>query len=165
MAEEARAPIERHEAIVPFSRDHYVGLVQAQHLMKAAEAGDVERRKAVAAFIDAWDGEIAKHFDDEERLLLELLQEQDRRRLVGEHEALRVLANQARKMRRQVDPRAADVKQIGILLEQHIRWEERELFARLQEQLTDAQLSRLAVKTAEVEQSRPRSACRRDGGR
>ena len=66
------SPIERHEALTPFSRDHYTGLVQAQHLSKAAESDAVARRKAIAEFVDAWDTEIAAHFADEERLLAEL---------------------------------------------------------------------------------------------
>lgn len=157
-------PIERHEALAPFSRDHYTGLVQAQHLKKAADSDAVARRKAIASFVDAWDTEIAEHFADEQRLLLELMDDADRQRLLEEHQQLTALAQQARELRQKTDPDAAAVRQIGQMLEQHIRWEERELFVRLQNRLSPGQLAELGHRTEPIEQSRPRNACR-DGGR
>ena len=123
MARFEHAPIERHEALAPLSRDHYVGLVQAQHLKKSADADDVARRKAIAEFIDAWDHEIAPHFADEERLLVDLASEADRQRLLEEHQRLRELAGQARELRHQTDPAADLVRQVREKLEEHIRWE------------------------------------------
>jgi hemerythrin-like domain-containing protein len=155
--------MERHEALVPFSRDHYIGLVQAQHLKKAAEGDAAARRKAVAAFVDAWDTEIAQHFADEERLLLNLAGDADRRRLLKEHQQLTDLAAQARTLRRQSDPNPVVVQRIGDALDQHIRWEERELFVRLQDQLSQEQLAALGHQTELIEKARPRNACRRGG--
>jgi len=166
MSKFEHAPIERHEALAPLSRDHYVGLVQAQHLKKAADEDAVARRKAIAEFVDAWDTEIATHFADEERLLPALLDDADRMRLIAEHHELKQLVEQARTLRRQTDPGVEQVRRIGVMLDEHIRWEERELFVRLQDQLSEEQLISLAEQTAPIEQSRPRSACRRsDGGR
>lgn len=156
-------PIERDEALAPFSRDHYTGLVQAQHLKKAAETDAVARRKAIAEFLDAWDTEIAEHFADEERLLLELVSNADRRRLLDEHQRLTSMAKRARALRRQADPDAAVVREIGQSLDQHIRWEERELFFRLQEQLSKEQLAELGHQTELIERSRARDSCRRGG--
>jgi hemerythrin len=164
MARFKHSPIERHEALAPFSRDHYTGLVQAQRLKKAADADAVARRKAIAEFVDAWDCEIAEHFADEERLLAHMAGDADRQRLLNEHQQLTDLAEQTRALRRQTDPDAAVVRRIGELLDQHIRWEERELFMRLQDQLTDAQLAELGHRTEPIEKSRPRNACR-SGGR
>ena len=159
------SPIERHEALTPFSLDHYTGLVQAQHLSKAAESDAVARRKAIAEFVDAWDTEIAAHFADEERLLAELAGDADRQRLLDEHQRLTNLAEQARGLRRQSDPDAQVVRRIGQTLDRHIRWEERELFVRLQDRLTDEQLAELGHQTESIEQSRLRHACRPGGKR
>lgn len=158
------APIERHEALAPFSRDHYIGLVQAQRLKKAADAGDVARRKAVAEFMDAWDAQIDAHFADEERLLANLAEKGDGQRLLAEHRQLRELVAQARELRHQADPAADMVRQIGEKLEQHIRWEERELFVRLQDQLSQSQLATLEHQTRQIEQARPRNICRSNDG-
>lgn len=160
MAKFEHAPIERHEALAPFSRDHYVGLVQAQHLKKAADDDDVARRKAIAEFVDAWDAEIAPHFTDEERLLTDLANDVDRERLIEEHQQIRSLADKARELRRQTDPAADAVRHIGETLEKHIRWEERELFIRLQQELTEGQLASLAQQTETIEKQRQRNACR-----
>lgn len=149
-------PITRHEALAPFSRDHYLGLVRARHLIKAADADAVARRKAIAEFIDGFDHEIAEHFDDEERLLVDLLDEAHRERLIAEHRALRESADHARQLRKQVDPDPETLRQIGQALDDHIRWEERELFQHIQSTLSEAQLRVLQGHTAPIEQSRPR---------
>ena len=151
------ALIERHVALAPFSRDHYSGLVQARHLIRAADGDDVARRKAVAEFVDAWDREIAKHFRDEERLLSELMADEDRKRLLDDHASLSTLASDARMMRRHVDPDPSTLRQLGETLEQHIRWEERHLFNRLQDRLNAAQLAELHRRSILLEKSRPRA--------
>lgn len=159
MSSEIHPPLKRHPSLQPFSRDHYGGLVQAQHLLKASEAGPEERRGALAAFLDAWNAEIAEHFDDEERLLADLMSEEQRVRLNREHAALRKLAEEARGHRRQVDPGAAWVRTLGQTLNDHIRWEERELFPAIESTADDAQLGRLKQETDAFEATRPRAKC------
>ncbi|MCA9289598.1 MAG: hypothetical protein KDA25_00625 [Phycisphaerales bacterium] len=156
MPEFEHPPIARHDALAPLSRDHYGGLVQARHLIRAADGDDVARRKAIAQFVDAWDREIAEHFRDEERLLGALMDEADRRRLLDEHARLSALASEARTMRRHVDPDPSALRQLGEALEQHIRWEERHLFNRLQDRLGAARLAELQRQSARLEASRPR---------
>ena len=164
MSQSDHPPLHRHETLAPFSRDHYTGLVQSQHLRKAAEGDDVARRKAVAEFIDAWDHEIEEHFADEERLLLDRLNDQDRQRLLEEHGRIREDVAQLREIRRTTDPDPNALRGAGERLEEHIRWEERELFERVQNSLTKKQLSELAVATQDIEQSRPRTARRKTDG-
>jgi len=156
----SHAPLSRHPALVPLSRDHYVGLVQAHRLMKAAAADDAQRRHALAEFADAWERELVEHFRDEERLLGALMSAEDRARLVGEHARLAELAQQARAARREVAPDATALHALGETLEGHIRWEERELFPRLQRQLNETQLTELQRHTAELEAARPRNTSR-----
>ncbi|MEX1016816.1 MAG: hemerythrin domain-containing protein [Phycisphaeraceae bacterium] len=147
-------PIPRSEALQPLSRDHYQSLVQSQHLIKAADADAVQRRKVLSEFVDAWTQTIAEHFVDEERLLLEHLAEGDRERLLAEHAALRELAEQALQQRRHVDPDADVLRQLGQRLHDHIRWEEREMFTHLEQRLSDQQLADLGQQTEAIEASR-----------
>ncbi len=156
MAEFTTPPIKRHPALQPLSRDHYVGLVQAQHLIKAAAGSDVDRRAAVADFIDAWDGEISVHFDDEERLLVPLADDAHAQRLRDEHDRLRSVAEEARERRRQVDPGADWVREAGTLLNEHIRWEEREMFPAIEAAAPEA-LRDMEPETSRIEASRPRN--------
>jgi hemerythrin-like domain-containing protein len=149
--------IVRHEALIPFSRDHYVGLVQARHLIQAAKADAGARRKALTDFVNAWDADIAEHFYDEERLLMQLMGTDDQQRLFDEHEQLMQFADHAFEMQHQDDPDPQIVRQIGQCLKQHIRWEERDLFTRLQKQLSATVLGKLQHKTQAIEASRNRS--------
>lgn len=155
-ARHARQPLKRHPALQPLSRDHYVGLVQAQHLIKAAHGSDIDRRTAIREFVDAWHGDIVVHFDDEERLLPDLLDEAAKKQLLEEHGRLRALAAEADERRRQVDPGAEWVRELGRLLNDHIRWEERELFSSVQQQASDEQLAALEEQTQVIEQERNR---------
>ena len=157
MPQSDHPPLQRHAALAPLSRDHYTGLVQSQRLMKAADHDDVARRQAVAAFVDASDQEIAQHFADEERLLTGLIGDDDRQRLLREHRELTEAADLLRQLRKRTDPDAQALRQTGQRLRDHIRWEERELFERLQRDLPEDQLAALARATDEVEQSRPRN--------
>ena len=160
MANFKQPPIVRHEALAPLSRDHYVGLVQARHLILAADEDDVARRKAVEEFIDAWEREIAVHFRDEERLLSALMDEKDRQRLLDEHARLTELATKVCAQRRQIDPDPLTLREFGQSLEQHIRWEERELFSRIQDRMNPSRLDELQKQTVMIETSRPRTLCR-----
>jgi len=148
-------PIKRHPSLQPFSRDHYQALVQARHLMKAADGNAQDRRKALAEFLDVWEHQIQPHFDDEERLLADLSHDALRLQLLQEHRRLRDMAAEAREHRRRVDPAAAWVRMLGETLNAHVRWEERELFATL-ESSAPAQLDRLQPQAARIEASRPR---------
>jgi len=151
-------PINRHAALIPLSRDHYIGLVHAQRLIKAASKDRVARHKALADFLDAWRTEIEPHFRDEERLLPPLIPgEDDCRRLLDDHAAIAQAAEQAMVMRRAVDPDPMFVERLGRDLEQHIRWEERVLFNLMQQNATPRELATLAEATEELERSRNRS--------
>lgn len=155
--------IVRHEALAPLSRDHYAGLVQAQHLIKAGDVTkslSVDRRQAVAEFLDIWQREIQPHFQDEEHLLLDLMNDADRKQMLHEHQQVRALAEQLKKLRKEIDPDPDTLTQLGRLLNGHIRWEERQLFNRLQQTLTPAQLKHLQQLTAVLEAGRPRNICR-----
>jgi hypothetical protein len=152
-------PIQRHVALAPLSRDHYAGLVQAQHLIKAGDVNHsdaIARRAAVASFLDVWAHEIAPHFADEELLLLEFMSPADRQRLLDDHARIHQQAKQLHDQRKQVDPDPATLVQLGTDLDAHIRWEERELFNDLQQSLIPDQLARLQVQTEVLEATRPR---------
>jgi len=136
-------PIQRHETLAPFSRDHYGGLVQARQLKNAANASAPAQRNALAGFFDAWKNEIADHFADEERLLLNRMEPEDQHRMRDEHRVLRHLAAEAREARQSTGPDPDPLRRISQTIEPHIRWEERERFMRMQDQLNPEQLNAL----------------------
>lgn len=150
-------PISRHEALAPFSRDHYVGLVHANHLKKSSHGDRVDRHKALSDFLDAWERDILPHFRDEERILAEYASEAGVGRMFEEHRELSALTDRARELRRQVDPDPVLLHDLGDRLERHIRWEEQTLFNNIQERLTPDQLDELQSITAPIEASRTRN--------
>lgn len=150
-------PIHRHPALIPFGLDHYNDLLQAQQLIEATQADTMALHKAIAMFVTAWDAEIADHFHDEEHLLVDLMQDQDRQRLLDEHEQITRYAIHAGKLRSMIDPDATTVRRIGKSLRQHIRWEELELYVRLQQQLSQEKLADLQRQTQAMEATRHRS--------
>ncbi|MCC6907145.1 MAG: hemerythrin domain-containing protein [Phycisphaerales bacterium] len=156
MSNSEHPPLTREQVLAPFSRDHYTGLVQSSRLRKAPPDGAEACAKLATDFIDAWDREIADHFDDEERLLLELMNDPDRQRLLNEHGQVRDLAARIRAERDRGRSESVTLRAMGDLLESHIRWEERDLFNRLQQALTDEQRRALEAQTAVIDPARGR---------
>jgi hypothetical protein len=121
----ATPPLTRHPALQPFSRDHHAGLVRAQQLLRAARGSADDRRAALASFLDAWDGDIQAHFDDEDRILGSLLGDDQRHHLAAQHREIRSLVQHARGLGKQDDPGEEWLSDLGQKLNDHIRWEER----------------------------------------
>ena len=153
-------PLKRHATLQPLSREHMGGLIQARSLRQAADRERAKRLLAIASFLDAWRSEIRAHFDDEERLLLPLVSSPVlRERLLDEHGILRRLAEECER-----DPEAAAndtdlLRQIGVRLHDHIRWEEREFFEAVQRDHPEA-LAALASEASSIEEQRPGSRAR-----
>ncbi len=148
--------ISRHEALAPFSRDHHVGLVQARKLVRASGGDPEGRRRAIAEFVVAWRNEILIHFRDEERLLISLMDDTDQQRMLAEHGRLVELVTEMEGQQHRDSPDRELLAEIGTLLNQHIRWEERDLFNRIQSRIDEADLAELQASTTEVEASRDR---------
>jgi hemerythrin-like domain-containing protein len=77
-----------------------------------------------------------------------------------QHRRLEQDAENLRRLRKSVDPDPQTLADAGKRLEAHIRWEERELFDRVQQQLDDKAIEQLQHKTAAIEAARPRNTCR-----
>jgi len=157
-------PLKRHAALVPLSREHMSGLVQARNLQHAANGAVDEqtRRRAVEDFVRVWEAEIREHFDDEERLLLPLTSDAAmRERLLREHGEIRKLARRCGVGRG--DPVASadapTMLRLSKLLHDHIRWEEREFFEAVQREHPGA-LAALEHEAAAIERRRPQSRAR-----
>ena len=68
--------MKRHPALIPLSRDHHNGLVQAVRLRRAAADGDASARLAAAReFGEFFRNEERVHLRDEEEELFSLIEE------------------------------------------------------------------------------------------
>jgi hypothetical protein len=153
----ATPPLTRHPALQPFSRDHHAGLVRSQQLLRAARGSADDRRAALAAFLAAWTVDIETHFDDEDRILGSLLGDDQRHHLAAQHREIRSLVQHARGLGPQDDPGEEWLSGLGQKLNDHIRWEERQLFPAVEQAVCPKVLEQLGEVTVRVEQSRPRS--------
>jgi len=142
--------VKRAEALQPLSREHLGALLVAKKLREAEDLGEVSR-----AFLEFWQEDGRRHFRIEEEVLLPgwaLHAEVDAdgvARMLEEHleirrEALRLAAGECS---------LEEARELGTLLHDHVRFEERELFPAAESALDAADLERLAAAIEAAEEA------------
>lgn len=141
-------PLKRHEAIAPLSRQHQKGLLLAQLLKK-----DTPEYKGLPSTVEgkieyareAWGHDLKPHFELEEQVLFPVARaaSPELKAMIGE------LLEQHREIKARiaalsVNNAEAQMDELGRLLEKHIRKEEREVFNKIQEALSEKQLQEIA---------------------
>ena len=143
--------MKRHPALAALSRDHPHELVQARRLARAADAGPEERREAARVYVELFFTETVRHFRDEEERLFPAYARHagatpTLRRILEEHMQLHGLV---RALRTQVAGGEVDperVRELGDLLREHVRVEERELFPAVEAALSGDELQELGIR-------------------
>jgi hemerythrin-like domain-containing protein len=136
--------MKRSAALTSLSHDHHHALDVARRLRRAS-AADFD---AVRAYLlEFWEPRGRRHFEVEERVLLGAFDDEEwqaaARRVREEHDRIR---EQVASLSGPQDARA-----LGELLHDHVRFEERRLFAMLEARLPDEELEILgaAIERAE----------------
>lgn len=143
--------MKRAEALQPLSREHLPALLAARKLRTAEDLAAV-----TAEFVTYWNKDGRRHFRIEEEVLLPgwaaYGSEVDREgvaRMLEEHLAIRrdALLLEAGELSLE------QAHEFGTLLNDHVRFEERELFVAAEAALDEAALARLAaaIEAAEAE--------------
>jgi hemerythrin-like domain-containing protein len=149
--------MKRHSALIPLSRDHHAGLVQAVRLRRAAADGDAPARLAAASeFVEFFRNEERVHLRDEEEELFPLLL----RHVSAQPAPLRAARVQhlqlkgfARKLDIAIAAGIVDQETLdaaGDLLDAHIRLEERQLFPLIEELVPDHELRKLELASTDT---------------
>jgi iron-sulfur cluster repair protein YtfE (RIC family) len=120
--------MKRHPALISLSHDHHHALVQGRRLRRAADRDD-DPGAVAAEFVEFFAAVSVPHFREEEETLFPLVADSDAARplvveVLLEHQRLHALVAE---LRSSAEVRAP-MRQIGELLEAHVRREERELF-------------------------------------
>lgn len=142
--------MKRDDRLRQLSSDHHHALALAVLATRVADGSAEGDPAAVHAdALERFERELRPHFDVEERLLLPALRE------IGETELVeRTLADHAAIRACIAEPPEADPRpwlaRFGSLLNEHVRFEERELFEVAQEKLDDATLEAIAAASAET---------------
>ena len=138
----------RHDSLVSFARDHHSALVVAIGLKRVGRGEAPLQLAAIRALVVEWHDRLQQHFADEERLLPPLLTAEERSRLTSDHGQLRRVVEAAERQLTCGTPDTGFCEAAGTLLEQHIRWDDRELFARIEIRASQEQLDELARQTS-----------------
>jgi len=150
-APERSATPRRHEALMEWSRDHTLGLAVAKHLSESSGKNGGDGRAALQEFLSAWRDNLAEHFAQEERCLLPVIRSEGHaKRLQKEHAAIRANAELAGVFADEEDVDATWLRGVGKLLHDHIRWEERDLFPRIEQSASKKELQRIARQVADA---------------
>ncbi|GGP15054.1 hemerythrin domain-containing protein [Oceanobacillus neutriphilus] len=136
---------QRHDGLKPLSHHHHHALVQAMELKQAnAEKTDKSLGQFIRNLIDYWEKDAVYHFRDEEEVLLplyEVFAEKPDTELMNEmlyqHIQIRSLVYAVRENRE--DP-YEKMNRLGELLENNVRFEEREIFPMIEEAVPDKYL-------------------------
>lgn len=142
--------MKRHPALQTLSRDHHQALVIARRLRRAKQPDAAD---AQAAFLEFWDSEGEAHFRVEEQVMLPRFAAAGGAdtgavaRVLLDHAEIRLRA-----LRLQGGPVSpAALGELGALLAEHVRLEERDLFPAIEELLSDSQLRDLAADVSAAE--------------
>lgn len=134
-------PIKRSKALMPFSREHHFDLLLAWKIRRGLANGtEAERIAAYICYLN--EHLIKKHFQDEETLLFLPLIPRDELciRALKEHQAIRKLAEEICSGQYHD---AVRFNHFANTLEEHVRFEERELYPHLEEVISRERLSEL----------------------
>jgi iron-sulfur cluster repair protein YtfE (RIC family) len=130
-------PLKRHQAIQSFSKDHHFGLLLVWKIRQGLDkAVNAERISNYVLFFFREDYE--KHFREEEQLLFSKLPLDDslRKKAEADHQSIYNLIAAIKENKNDLSL----LTQLANELEKHIRFEERELFNHLQNNITADEL-------------------------
>ena len=135
---EENKPIKRHKDIQPLSRDHHHSLLLCWKIRKGFSKGvELERIKAYSDWFFL--NHVQPHFRIEEEYMFPVLGNNHEmvKRALAEHRRLERLFNEEKDIER-------SLSRIEEEMEQHVRYEERELFNVIQQHATQEQLRLIA---------------------
>jgi hemerythrin-like domain-containing protein len=145
--------MKRSAALAPLSRDHHVALEAALRLSRATTE---DLGEAVARFTEFFDDHGREHFEIEEQIMLPALEGDDQLQAMGdrmcaEHEQIRDAAERLTADSPPTDEALPLANQLGRLLNDHVRFEEREVFELIEARLDPEALEALgrAIDQAE----------------
>jgi len=140
--------MKRAEALIHLSREHHHSLRLAKRCLDTLDRGDPEQIEALCREVaDDFDRTWERHFANEEATIFSITGQMEGRirelgvQLVEEHDRMRELA------RRMKAGDCSVLREFGELLRDHTRLEERELFPRVEQRFTPAQMERIARET------------------
>jgi iron-sulfur cluster repair protein YtfE (RIC family) len=143
--------VKRHPALIRLSREHYLGLLLAQQMKHGAapyKGYPADTEGKIKFLFSDYEEKLKPHFAAEENILFPAVKNLTPQisslvdELIEEHRKIFLLVEEVKS--------ATDKKEqlniIGVLLEQHLRKEERQLFEMIQQTMIEKDLYALEKK-------------------
>ncbi len=136
--------MKRHKALETLSFEHHDALVVALRIKKGLNK-NVEPQIISKYVQSVFEHHLQHHFNQEEQAFKEPLQQRAEmhellQKMLQEHQHIQQLVSKLKEEKSGLD---AILQEIASILEQHIRFEERDLFKAIEEQLTPQELERI----------------------
>lgn len=143
--------MKRSEFLKPLSHDHHQALFLSQRLRRVNE-DDVD--EVAQAYLAYWHKDGARHFSEEEEILLPVYAEHGEiddplvAQVLVEHVKIRSLVRLIERDLEELDSETGleRVREIGRLVHDHVRLEERQLFPKIEEALPAAAIDELSER-------------------
>lgn len=127
--------MKRNENIAPLSREHHTGLLCSWKIRQGIKKNILPER--INAYLHYfWNDHLRFHFEKEEKLVFNVVNDEFCRTAVNEHLILATLISDIER-----EPVFSKLSSFADLLEKHIRYEERVLFPHLENTLDLTQLA------------------------
>ena len=138
---EANKPIKRHAAIVELSKDHHFALLLVWKIREGFRKS-IEPARISRYVVHFFETDLTQHFKEEEEFLFSKLPANNELRVQAEedHRQIRQLINELRAN----STNNVLLEKFASTIEGHIRFEERELFNYLQENIPEDELAKIA---------------------
>lgn len=135
--------MKRDENLQALSREHHLGLLLGWKIRQGLKY--LVDPNVIAEYIQYFFKKgLLPHFKEEENIILSYLQDDNELKLrtIEEHQTM---ARQIKALSENILPEAEALLEIASFLDNHIRFEERELFPYLEKQLSPDQLSEIGA--------------------
>jgi len=138
--------MKRNKNLETLSWEHHDALVSSLRLRKG-----VEKNAALSHLRDyllyVWEHDLPHHFEQEEKALIKSVQDKKGNqilveRVLAEHQRFAILAKEVEEEQGDVREK---IREFAELLEQHVRFEEREFFPFVEESSSDEELEKMGV--------------------
>jgi len=137
-------PIQRSKYILQLSKDHHFTLLFSWKIRQGLKQGvETERiKKYVEHF---WKSDMQAHFRQEEEILFTPVEDDSVQKAITDHQKIKQLVSKVLNSLTEEEA-CGKLATLADAVDQHVRYEERELFPHLEKILTEAQLSSIADK-------------------
>lgn len=135
-------PIKRNEHLVPLSKDHHSTLLFCWKIRTGLKLNvETGRMKSYVHYF--WQAHMQPHFYEEETILFVPVQDSAVQKALHEHSDIKdrietIIASE--------NVRPLQLKMLADAVDNHVRYEERELFPHLENMLTEEQLKEIGRK-------------------